>query len=384
MPMMTEPALKTDRLGGVDVPSAQVLEKMHNSGYVLRARDGELSEVPAEKVLLPREQETSPQAVQVVKAPDGRIFANLAHIICQSSDGGKTWEAHDKPLEGLGYFVVLEDGTFIGLGSEGEHPNERASIQSSTDEGRTWEKIGRIPNPPGCWGGASWMVRLPDETLVTTVAHPDFVFEEVDGQLVLKSGGAKVFAYRSTDRGHTWSEPIQYANDWLSEGDVALTPSGKLLAAHRYQRPSLPGDPPDAEERTGSISPGWVYKHIVVLESEDQGRSWKDFRQLTTAFGQTFGRPAALNDGTVIMIHDTRYGPGPAGSRAMISRDEGCTFEDEVYYLDYTTFVGSYNGSVVLEDDLVLTLAASSQAGNSWDEVRNETDVYAIRWRPVR
>ena len=67
----------------------------------------------------------------------------------------------------------------------------------------------------------------------------------------------------------------------------------------------------------------------------------QNLRQLTTVFRQTRGVPVALKDGTVIVIHDTRYGPGPAGSRAMISRDEGKTWEDEVYYLDHTAVKGS-------------------------------------------
>ena len=67
----------------------------------------------------------------------------------------------------------------------------------------------------------------------------------------------------------------------------------------------------------------------------------------------------------------------------MISRDEGHTWEDEVYYLDFTTFTGSYNASVVLEDDVILTIAGSSQAGNSWEKVKGNTDFFAIRWRPV-
>jgi len=107
-------------------------------------------------------------------------------------------------------------------------------------------------------------------------------------------------------------------------------------------------------------------------------------QQLTTVFGQTFGYPVAQSDGTVVVIHDTRYGPGPAGNRAMISRDEGATWLDEVYYLDYTRFVGSYSASVVLPDDTILTIAGSSQAGNSWELVKDETDLHAIRWKPIK
>ena len=73
-----------------------------------------------------------------------------------------------------------------------------------------------------------------------------------------------------------------------------------------------------------------------------------------------------------------------SSGRALVSLDQGATWEDEVYYLDYTTFVGSYNGSVPLDDGRLLTISASSQAGNSWDAVRNDTEVYAIAWQPLR
>ena len=67
----------------------------------------------------------------------------------------------------------------------------------------------------------------------------------------------------------------------------------------------------------------------------------------------------------------------------MVSRDEGQTWEDEVYYLDSTNFTGSYSASLVLKDDTILTIAASS-VGGSWDAVRDKTDLYAIRWKPVK
>jgi hypothetical protein len=37
----------------------------------------------------------------------------------------------------------------------------------------------------------------------------------------------------------------------------------------------------------------------------------------------------------------------------------------------------------VVEDGLILTVTASSKTGKSWETVKNTTDVYAIRWKPV-
>jgi len=54
------------------------------------------------------------------------------------------------------------------------------------------------------------------------------------------------------------------------------------------------------------------------------------------------------------------------GSRAMVSHDEGNTWEDEVYYLDHSPGVGSYNASVVREDDLILTIDGTTDRGLGW------------------
>ena len=195
----------------------------------------------------------------------------------------------------------------------------------------------------------------------------------------LKATATTMYFFRSTDGGHTWQGPI-LVNDWGSEGAAVSLSSGRVFATLRYQRTSMPGDPPDLEERNRSISKGWPWKHVFLMDSKDGGLSWSPPRQLTTVFGQTYGYPAAQSDGTVVVVHDTRYGPGPTGSRAMISRDEGQTWLDEVYYLDYTTWPGSYTASVVLQDDTILTIAGSSQVA----AVMTNTDMVAIRWKPVK
>ena len=47
--------------------------------------------------------------------------------------------------------------------------------------------------------------------------------------------------------------------------------------------------------------------------------------------------------------------------------DAGKTWQDEVYDLDFTTFTGSYNTIVRMDNDTILTVAGSSQAGKTWD-----------------
>ena len=104
-------------------------------------------------------------------------------------------------------------------------------------------------------------------------------------------------------------------------------------------------------------------------------------------FGQCYGFPAPLSDGTVAVVHDTRYGPGPESGRAMISRNEGAAWADEAYYLWYGLAASGYSQSVVFDDDTILTVAGLSDRtdGNpgNWNNWTGHSDVVAIRWRPA-
>ncbi len=89
----------------------------------------------------------------------------------------------------------------------------------------------------------------------------------------------------------------------------------------------------------------------------------------------------------MVVIHDTRYGPGLPSGRAMISRDEGKTWQDEVYYTHYGKAVSGYTESVVLADGVILTIAGTSDhpdARYSWDAAVGQSDLTAIRWKPVK
>ena len=383
MQIIIEPKLHTSHLGGVDVPSAEVLKRMHDSQYILHAAGGKLTRVPVEKTLLPHSDDMSPQGTHVDVGPDGTVYVKQSQVLCKSTDGGRTWTSRSligmEDLPG-GHWRVLRDGTFIGVDcSTGAEARDPAVVWVSQDEGITWTKRAEIPVEMNLPDGRPYterythrgLNRLQDDTLLWTV--------DIRDTPTTMNG---CYTFRSTDGGHAWQGPILMI-DWGSEGAAVLAPSGRAFATMRYQRPPLLSDTEEMMRPMAGSDEGRGFKNVFVMESADGGQTWSPPRMLCTVYGQTFGYPAVQSNGTVVVIHDTRYGPGPPGSRAMISRDEGKTWLDEVYYLDSTTFTGSYSASVVFADDTILSICGSSQAPGSWDEVRDNTDIYAIRWRPL-
>ena len=390
MKVIVKPGVSTAQMGGMPVPGQEVLKRMHQSGYILCARGGTLQEVPVEKTLLPHDQPMNPQEPQVDLGPGGIAYVRMKTKLCKSVDGGRTWASQPiKPpagytIEQTGRWKVLKDGTFICVTVlEGEGERAPARVWTSGDEGQSWEELseldltlslpqtGKAYTERYCHRGLD---RLQDDTLLWAI--------DVRGTPL--SAGNALFCFRSTDGGRRWEGP-RLMSDGGSEGGATRLPSGRVLATLRYQRDQLPDDPPGLVKSMGAYSktPGRLgFKNVFLMDSDDGGQTWSPPRQLTTVFGQTFGYPAVQRNGTGIVIHDTRYGPGSPGSRAIISRDEGKSWEDEVYYLDFTAFTGSYSASVVLADDTILTIAASSQAA-TWEAVKNRTDLLAIRWRPL-
>ena len=75
----------------------------------------------------------------------------------------------------------------------------------------------------------------------------------------------------------------------------------------------------------------------------------------------------ALSDGTVVVVRHDGYNPNRNGL-AMISYNEGEIWEDEAYYMYAPGDAASeghagYAQSVVLADDLILTIAETCDFG---------------------
>lgn len=387
----SEEQLQTEVLGGVTCPSAEELAAMQNGQFILRARDGRLTKVPVQKNGLPHDPKGHIQRVWTAQSPLDRniVYVNQGSLFCKTIDGGKTWTSYqrDWPGDDTGPFQILGDGSFITVTAERDEVT--AVVWSSSDEGRTWQQISEInmpaqPKPFVClW--TFGIFRLQNKTLLCGVLASDAKSDEhgkaIDGSK------SRLLAYRSTDDGQNWQGANTIA-DWTGEGGIVRTASGKLLAVLRYQTPLLPGNAPDLLKKTGGHS---TYKHLFLASSDDGGRIWKNFRQLTTVFGQSYGFPAALSDGTVVVVRHDGYNPNRNGL-AMISYNEGETWEDEAYYMYAPGNAASeghagYAQNVVLADDLILTIAGTCDFGpcrDSWDACLGKSDLTAIRWKPER
>jgi hypothetical protein len=162
--------------------------------------------------------------------------------------------------------------------------------------------------------------------------------------------------------------------------------SGRLLGAFRHQRRRRPSE--TTEQITawgGSVKHDYaVFKHVFLGESDDLGKTWKNFRPLLTSggqallgFGEAHGQLVQVPDGRVVLVHDCRYPYEQGENRARMSLDGGKTWEPEVYHL---SFGHGYPSSVALPDGTIVTVTGSTPFTPSAQPVGGWR-AQAIRWR---
>ena len=371
----------TLNMGGVLVTPAQ-LQAMQANDYILHVRDGRLHEVPVEKIRLPRDPQGHTQRLCMAQSPNGTLYAAQHTLLHKSSDGGRTWThlARD-PTVCDGWRIAFDGrGAIINVGQVG--PDEPPTVFASYDDGLHWTAIGQIDiGAEEVLSLGFSMTRLADDTLLVPVlVGADRIG---DGKQAAQRP-ATCRIYRSTDGGRTWPH-YSVLGDWCCEVNVAQMPSGKLLASIRYQRPSLPDDPPDLLQRTGALAANHniPFKHVFIAHSDDNGLSWSKPRQLATVLGQCYGHGVGLSKNRAIIVTDHRYPREMGGGRAMVSRDGGQTWANEVYYLSHGRAAG-YAATLSVDGEEMLTLTGSCYGDvERWDNCIGRTEFVLVRWQLI-
>ena len=351
--------LSTENMGGVTVTEQQ-LREMQAGDFILHARNGKLEKVPVEKIRLPLDPKAHYQGLSLIKSPEGVIYASQATIMSKSTDGGKTWEHLERDVQR--HLQFTKDGKLLCIRYDNEPSEKPPTVWSSEDEGLTWEQLGEINVAPfKTTGVGESMICLRDGTLVVPIKNMVKSFYEHPNPL---------YAFRSTDNGRGFPQR-SLIGDWCTaETNLTELPSGRLLAVIRYQ----PG-PPDRPETN---------KTVFLADSADGGATWTNLRQLTTVGGQCHGAAIGLSNKRVVVAHDHRYPRSLATGRAMVSHDEGQTWEDEVYYLIHGNSAG-YPRHLTLDGEEILTLVGQcyGDVEKGWDSQIGNSHFVFIRWKLV-
>jgi len=331
-----------------------------------RAAYRDLGTVPAQRVRLPVPGSTWKLTGRVGRTDDGTIYAGFGPYLHWSKDEGKTWDG--KALEGLpgsaGERVIAQAfgaaGRYIYLA----HFNKELPclgedcypivISRSKDGGKTWES--NLPLDQGPYkymgGDGDHIIALEDGTLLATLDawNPATATSPQVGGMVLS---------RSTDQGRTWGDSTIVPG--VAETGLLCLGGQRLLAAMRTGGPGPDG------------------KTVRLANSDDGGRTWRNFRPLTHVYGQAHGDLAALPGGGVVAVYENRY-PFSGTMHARVSWDGGESWEPELYIV-MDSGVG-YPGSVAVEDGTVVTVAGDGELTGNGEPTGRGYTLQAMRWKP--
>ena len=348
--------------------------------------------------------------VVVSLGSSGKGFKGADRLF-RSDDGGKTWSSRRLVnLRPVSAFTVLKNDTLLlaTLRTRGEQ-NLALLIHKSKDQGKTWQRISTIPAEPfdNIGEGKIAFTQLKDGTILLPVGRWNTNRTE-------KINLRHHYVFRSTDGGKSWAAdggdpnlkrvgqgPASY---WpglggtfpgCGETQIIQLVNGKLLAALRFSGPPQPWhkqkiDPWGGSHKTDSV--GRHFKHVFLGDSFDDGRSWKNLRPAWDAkgqglliFGEAHGQLVQVSDGRVVLVNDRRYPCELGETRARVSRDDGQTWDQEIYHL---CGGHGYPASVVRPDGTIVTITGSSLLGACpgrdlrYAKLLEKPQVWVIRWKP--
>lgn len=373
---------------------------------VLIERDGRpVGRVPAERIRLDFPELDARAEANAALDSRGHIWAAIGYSVGKhhrasegyerlfhSSDGGRTWTSQILPMTEranfLGFTVLQDDAMVLVTGLPRDDPlwRKKVRVWRSEDRGKAWQQTCEIPCEPYEHVGEGFlsMTQLADGTILLPITRWT---DRGEKRTLLHS----VFA--STDGGKSF--PVAYPTfPHCHEAHVIQLKSGRLLGAFRYQRPRQAGET-DEQIRAFGGHPNWrhprsrkrarsVFKHVFIGDSDDNGRTWQNLRAVRDRegrplldFGEPHGQLVQVPDGRVVLVHDCRYPYEKAHTRARISKDEGQTWEPEIYHLSAGL---GYPSSVALADGTIVTMTGTTKLDARFRPIGGWR-VHAIRWR---
>lgn len=319
-------------------------------------------------------------------------------VLWRSRDGGRTWSSGTRVKDLIGreqFLSCTKDGILFAtchiLPGDLNNPDGYAHsyISRSIDRGRTWQRtrIGPEGFPPKAMTTSDrTVVELPDGTLQLGVGT-----DGVPGRLG--------YIWTSSDKGKTWvqsKEPIKI-DDWQYKGRpyhnldgvfsnafTFRTTSGKLLHWIRCGPPSTMYPMGDDRVVPKTHDQG---DRTLICESDDGGRTWSNLRDFGD-YGMMYVRILRLKDGRLLATYTQRGVIYPLGLRAMISEDEGQTWDfeyDQIIIEAKTTWGamsgGGFGNTIQLDDGTLVSCYSyhKSEPSAGWPPPVIYTDV--VRWR---
>ena len=292
---------------------------------------------------------------------EGRLYCmgnSLGPNLVRSNDEGRTWRATELSLPGFSLFIafaVLPDDTLLALYEPVGSSHRAVWCARSSDGGDTW-RARRLRLDLGAHrfvGGkdANIVVR-GDGALVVPLRLWDS--ESAKG-----SDEALAHAFVSDDAGRTWQRRGVIA-EGVRHVRMTQTKTGSLLACSY-----------DAN-----------VKRVVLSESTDAAKTWTPPRTMELSESG----PADLTrlaDGTLILSWLFQYNPEfevrTRGVRAVVSRDGGKTWADDLYIVAQWGpggYGGYLPGHLAMDGGDLLT-ARVTKSGSG-------LRMQAVRWNPIK
>ncbi|MBI1901316.1 MAG: exo-alpha-sialidase [Planctomycetia bacterium] len=306
----------------------------------------------------------------------------------RSTDGGRAWTERERVNDLIGreqWLTSISDGTLFAnchlLAQDANNKNgvTHSYIHRSTDRGRTWQRT-RILGK-----------EFSEKSYAMCSRN---VVEMTDGTLLLGVGlnerpGRVAYLWTSKDKGRTWEggpavtlgryQGRDYDNFdcFFTEDFTYLTKSGKLLHWIRCGPPS-PMHP--MNDRRPVPAGDDSIDRTMYCESSDGGRTWGDVRDFGE-YGRMYPRVLRLSDGRLLMTYTQRSLVYPIGLRAMVSYDDGATwdFEHDQIVIEGKTPWGAQQGggfgnTVQLHDGGLISCY-------SYRAADGQTYVQVVRWK---